>query len=75
MSEPTISNAKALAAALRKRGIIILAFTSNKVSAASYGFTAKDCRALGKVVDQIVDSITSGEIQVPFDLDEVEVAE
>lgn len=65
MSEPTIADAKKLATAYRKRGVIVLSFEGGQFAAASYGMTRRDCDAMREVVNQICDRIAAGEIEVP----------
>jgi len=62
VSEPTIAEAKALAKKYHKRGVIIITFEGDYVSAASYGWTALACREMGRVSDQIVTGIEEGTI-------------
>ena len=60
MSEPTITEAKALAYRHRKRGIIIVAISAETVSTASYGMRRADCDEMGRLSDRIVELLTDG---------------
>ena len=63
-TEPTIADAKELAYKLRKEGVIVLTISGGRISGASYGMTKAKCRSMGKVLDAIVDRLSSGEIEV-----------
>lgn len=65
MKRPTIKDAQRTCQALGARGVIILAFNADdggRVAGVSYGVTMPVCRDMGKVLDQIVDRLESGDI-------------
>jgi hypothetical protein len=53
----TIRNARALCKTLEARGILVIAVHGDRLSAASYGQTKKDCAEMGKHLDRAFDAI------------------
>lgn len=64
---PAIEDAKALAYRLRKQGVMVLAVdASGGTGGATYGMTRKDCSAMGKFLDRVMELIESGDLPRPW---------
>jgi hypothetical protein len=63
---PSIADAKQLAYALRRKGVIVLAFDgpAGGVAGASYGMTRPDCDRMGRILDRIIAAVEDGTIEV-----------
>lgn len=63
---PSIADAKQLAYALKRRGVIVLAFggPTEQFAGASYGMTRPDCDRMGRILYRIVAAIEDGTIEV-----------
>lgn len=64
MKPPTINTAKDIAKTLNAKGVIVICFDEDIVNSASYGVAKKECRAIGRLLDKIIDQIESGELKV-----------
>lgn len=64
MSEPTIVDAKALASKYRKRAVLIIGLGGASFGSSSYGMTREDCRRAARLLDQIGDRISTGDIDL-----------
>ncbi len=72
---PTIADAKRIAYQYRTPGVAILFVKNRTFGFSSYGMTRDQCRAMGKVADQIYDLVMQGEIEIPDCLRLVEAAD
>ena len=64
MKPPTIRQARELSKSLDARGVIVLAFSEDSLSGASYGKTKRECAYTGYTMDRIIEALESGEIPV-----------
>ena len=73
MKQLTINRARSLGKDMDAKGVVILAFGDDgELQAASYGRTKQDCGQLGKWMDHIYEAVESGEIEDPFDEQQME---
>ena len=73
MKQLTINRARTLGKDMNAKGIVILAFGDDgEFQACSYGRTKQDCGRLGKWLDRIYDAVESGEIEDPFNEQQLE---
>lgn len=61
---PTVKMAREMCAALKSRGVIIIALSADGVAGASYGETQRECNQSGYTLDYIIEAIERGEIPV-----------
>lgn len=57
MTNPKISDAKAICQRLGARSVIIIALDGDRFAGVSYGETKAECSAAGRMLDRIIDRI------------------
>lgn len=68
MKQITINDARKLAKQTGAQGIIILQFDKEDVfPCVSYGANKQKCTAMSRVMGQICEQISTGEIRVPYE--------
>jgi len=67
MNPPTIDLARNIGKANKARGSLVLFFDDDgRVGGASWGRNHMDCRAMGRLLDLIVNELQAGLMEAPF---------
>ena len=64
MKQPTVHQAHGICDSVKARGVIVLAFSKDKVAGASYGETKAECKQIGYTLDQIIEDLRGGRLPV-----------
>jgi hypothetical protein len=64
MKQPTINIVKGIAKDHNAKGVILICFDEISITSASYGVTKEECRPMGRLLENIIDKIEAGELEV-----------